>query len=243
MLNESEKNFISGIHNYCDRWCERCTFTARCSVAEAGSGLTDEERDIENGAFWRRIAANFAEAALMLKKMAEERGIDLTAVNDEEFTAHRRREKEVIKSEALTRLAENYWKDTRKTLEAKDDWLIFSALDEDAQEEMLSIIYWYQFFISAKIQRGFHGILDFDGNEDEEELNNSQSDANGSIKIALIAVERSIMAWTNLMTDENSPTIAPYISLLEIIKQKAETKFPNAQDFVRPGFDEIEIVM
>ena len=23
-------NFISGIHNYCDRWCERCPFTARC---------------------------------------------------------------------------------------------------------------------------------------------------------------------------------------------------------------------
>jgi hypothetical protein len=128
-------------------------------------------------------------------------------------------------------------------LEANDDWLIFSALDETAQEEMLSIIYWYQFFITAKVQRGFHGILDFDGKEDEEELNDSQSDANGSIKIALIAVERSIMAWTNLMTDENAQTIAPYISLLKTIKQKAETKFPNAQDFVRPGFDEIEIVM
>ena len=25
-------NFISGIHNYCDRWCERCQFTSRCAV-------------------------------------------------------------------------------------------------------------------------------------------------------------------------------------------------------------------
>jgi hypothetical protein len=24
--------FISGIYNYCDRWCERCSMTARCYV-------------------------------------------------------------------------------------------------------------------------------------------------------------------------------------------------------------------
>lgn len=25
-----EGNFIEGIYNYCDRWCEKCSFTARC---------------------------------------------------------------------------------------------------------------------------------------------------------------------------------------------------------------------
>ncbi len=24
------ENFIPGIYNYCDRWCERCPFTDRC---------------------------------------------------------------------------------------------------------------------------------------------------------------------------------------------------------------------
>ncbi|MDY6953748.1 MAG: hypothetical protein SWE60_19750 [Thermodesulfobacteriota bacterium] len=24
------EQFISGIHNYCDRWCERCPLTSRC---------------------------------------------------------------------------------------------------------------------------------------------------------------------------------------------------------------------
>ena len=28
-------NLISGIHNYCDRWCERCPLTARCLVYDA----------------------------------------------------------------------------------------------------------------------------------------------------------------------------------------------------------------
>ena len=34
-------NLISGIYNYCDRWCERCPFTSRCLV------YATEKADIE----------------------------------------------------------------------------------------------------------------------------------------------------------------------------------------------------
>lgn len=239
----NEEKFISGIHNYCDRWCERCAFTARCRVAEAESDLTDEERDIENEAFWRRLAANFAEAKQMILGKAEELGIKFEPVSEDEFAEYKRREKDFIRNQELTRLAEKYWRGTRERLETKDEWLMFSALDEESQGEMLEVIHWYQYFISAKIQRGFHGLIDFDGNTDEEELNDEQSDANGSIKIALVAVERSAMAWTALMTAENASFIQPLLSLLEAIKQKAREKFPLAEEFIRPGFDEVETVM
>lgn len=205
--------------------------------------MTDEERDINNEAFWRNLANIFTEAKTMIQEKAEGLGIEFEPISDEEFARYKQREKEFIGNQELTKLTEKYWKDTRKTLEAKDDWLIFSPMDEDVQNEMLEIVHWYQFFIAAKIGRGFHGLIDFDGSFLEEELNDSQSDANGSIKIALIAIERSIMAWTNLMTGGNSQTIAPHISLLKTIKQKTETKFPLARDFIRPGFDEIETVM
>jgi hypothetical protein len=241
-MPEQMPDFISGIYNYCDRWCERCAFTSRCRVADAESDLTDEERDINNEAFWRRLAANFAEAQQMLIEKADDFGIDLNAVSDEEFAAVRAREDEFIENDILAKLSTKYFKDSKSVLEKSEDWVIFSAPDEETKNEMLEIIYWYQFF-AAKIRRGLHGLLDIDGNYDETELNDMQSDANGSIKIALIAVERSIMAWTVLMTDENSATIKPLINLLEIIKQKTEEKFPNARVFVRPGFDEIEIVM
>ena len=29
---ETRDGFILGIFNYCDRWCERCTLSGRCSV-------------------------------------------------------------------------------------------------------------------------------------------------------------------------------------------------------------------
>ncbi len=235
--------FISGIHNYCDRWCERCTFSARCRVAEAESAMTDEERDIENAAFWRNLSNIFAEAKIVITEKAEELGIEFKPLSDEEFAKHKQREKEFIENQDLAKLVEKYWKDARKTLEKKDDWLIFSPLDEEAQNNMLAIIYWYQFFISAKIQRGFHGILDFDGEPDDDELNDAHSDANGSVKIALIAVDRSVLAWTNLLAQENSSTIKPLLILLKTIRQKAEEKFPYARDFIRPGFDEVETVM
>ena len=205
--------------------------------------MPDEERDINNDAFWRRLAANFAEAQMMLQQTAKEFGIDLNAISTEQYAEHRKRQKELLDQEDLKKLANQYAKDSRQILEDKENWLIFSAPEQQIQAEMLSIIYWYQYFISAKSQRGLSGILDFDGNLDEEELTDSQSDANGSIKIALIAIERSMMAWTQLLANENSKQIRPLISLLEKIKQTAEKKFPIARDFVRPGFDEIETVM
>jgi hypothetical protein len=236
-------DFISGIHNYCDRWRERCAFTARCRAADAESDMTDEERDIHNEAFWRKLAAVFAEAQIMLTEKAEEFGIDLEAVSDEKIAAVLEREDEFVENDILAKLSLKYLKDSTTALEKKDDWLIFSAPGEETKNEMLEIICWYQFFISAKIRRGLHGLLDLDGNFDESELNDTRSDANGSVKIALIAVERSIMAWTVLMTNENSRTIKPLLHLLETVRQTAEKKFPNAYQFVRPGFDEIETVM
>ena len=35
---------IAGIFNYCDRWCERCSFTSRCSIYEDESAFDPEQR-------------------------------------------------------------------------------------------------------------------------------------------------------------------------------------------------------
>lgn len=239
---DREEQFIPFIHNYCDRWCERCEFTSRCSVFAAEQELTDEEKDITSDAFYRNIRNIFADAKALLIEKAEEFGIDIEPISDEEFAEIQARQDASIHGEEITKLAEKYAWDTRPILEAKDEWLDESG-PNDLQTEVLEVLYWYQFFISAKIQRGLHGILDVDGYEETDEIRDSQSDANGSIKLALIAIERSILAWTYLLSPQNADTIRPLIALLEKISRMAEQKFPNARDFVRPGFDEIEMVM
>lgn len=52
-------------------------------------------------------------------------------------------------------------------------------------KEALEVIYFYNFFISAKIYRALGGIGDFETDE-------IQTDSNGSAKIALIAIDRLI---------------------------------------------------
>jgi hypothetical protein len=240
---DNEENFISGIHNYCDRWCERCTFTLRCRVFEEESKTREEEKDINNEAFWKKLENSFARAVEMLREMAEQRGIDLDKISREEYEEIKKKERENIASEDIAKLAKEYLNQSRKLIAGKESWLSLASIDDETKDEMLEIINWYQFFISAKLQRGLSGILDFDGNLDEDEINDSESDANGSIKIGLIAIQRSIMAWTNLLSDENSSQIQPIISFLQDLKVKTETKFPVAMDFIRPGFDEIELVM
>jgi hypothetical protein len=51
------------------------------------------------------------------------------------------------------------------------------------------------------------------------------------------------VAISYLLNESNSSVIRPEIVRLEKIKSLVETKFPNAREFVRPGFDEIEAVM
>jgi hypothetical protein len=74
-------NHISGIYIYCDRWCERCTFTSRCAVFESEQNLSQEENDISNKAFWDNISNAFAQAMIEMKKAAAIHGINLDEVD------------------------------------------------------------------------------------------------------------------------------------------------------------------
>jgi len=54
-----DPRFISGVYNYCDRWCERCPLTSRCLTytMEREEDVGDPaSRDITNrpsGSGWR----------------------------------------------------------------------------------------------------------------------------------------------------------------------------------------------
>ncbi len=71
-----DARFIHGIYNYCDRWCERCHFTARClNYAITGEQFPDREsRDVTNETFWKNLEATFRMTLAMVMEFAEERG-------------------------------------------------------------------------------------------------------------------------------------------------------------------------
>ena len=76
---------IPGIYNYCDRWCERCSLTARCLTfaMEEESGTRAEDLDLANDRFWKKISESLQLASSLLQDLAEEERIDLDAVSNE----------------------------------------------------------------------------------------------------------------------------------------------------------------
>ena len=149
-------------------------------------------------------------------------------------------ERPIQSSEEIVELAREYALENRRIVEHPDEWA--ADPDEDPNiREALEVIRYYLFPIAAKVNSCYAALGD--GREDFGEITNSQSYVNGTAKITLILIERSISSWKYLRNDLNDLLIDPIVERLEGIKEKLEEKFPVARDFVRPGFDELETVM
>ena len=72
--------YISGIYNYCDRWCEWCLFTSRCLNYD----ISEEEfRDIKSieshkKEFFEKLQNILQQTQEMLTEKAEEIGLSFT---------------------------------------------------------------------------------------------------------------------------------------------------------------------
>jgi hypothetical protein len=228
----SNPDLISGIYNYCDRWCERCPLTSRCLVyaTEQAEDDSPETHDIRNEAFWRKLSSIFQETREMIAEWASEAGIDLTEPTAE-VEARYRRKRQLVDNHPLAKLGKKY-------AGAASDW--FREFDRDFQssdnvEDAREVIQWYQYQIAVKTIRALSGRRE----ELEEEC---PKDSDGSAKVALIGIDRSIAAWRlmQLSLPESNGSIVLLILQLERLRQRLEKEFPEARAFVRPGFDEIQ---
>jgi hypothetical protein len=77
--------------------------------------------------------------------------------------------------------------------------------------------------------------------EEEERCDEVASDSNGSGKIALIAIDRSIAAWAVIQhyIPDCNEEVFDAIAFLDGLRQAVEETFFEARSFIRSGFDEI----
>jgi hypothetical protein len=176
-------NFISGIHNYCDRWCERCQFTSKCAVyaiEEADAELEDPEvRDITNEKFWRKMHGIMQLTAEMISDWAAKNGVDLDSVDSQEAFAEHDREVEEAKQDELSKRAhgyadsvENWFKNefvSEATIYDDTTCALESAADDITVADAIDVIRWYQFFIAVKTFRAISGSNRFAAQEVEDE--------------------------------------------------------------------------
>jgi hypothetical protein len=77
------------------------------------------------------------------------------------------------------------------------------------------------------------------GREDDlQDASDLQNDANGSAKVALIAMDDSMDAWLRVGARGSAlDAIREAVELLENTRAMLEREFRDARRFVRPGFD------
>jgi len=238
-----DERFIPGIYNYCDRWCERCPQTLRClNFSLSEEKFSDPEtRDIRNEAFWRKLSEILQEALELLRETGKKWGVDLETLDSASDTESLRANDEAAEKHVICRAAKSYSKMVEDWFKEREG-LFFEtatgAADEVDLEEALEVIRWYQYFIAAKVTRAIWGKK-----EDEEEgCDEFPSDSDGSAKIALIAIDRSIGAWAVISHHDHHyvEETLEMISFLDHLRQAIEQTFPRARSFVRPGFDRID---
>ncbi|MCO6479171.1 MAG: hypothetical protein J5I94_21230 [Phaeodactylibacter sp.] len=244
-----QQSTIPGIYNYCDRWCERCPFTGRCLLYAQEQELTEEQKDPGNPAFWEVISESFQKAIELLYKAAEEQGIDLDAVVDE--AAEEPEPEMPPHHQALYQTAHDYtvrgikWlennRDAFEEVEAEINRQLRMGIDKRTEGvelgEALSVVQWYAGMVSAKTFRALKGYEDMD---EDFWAGPHQSDANGSAKMALICIERSLGAWKIILNHlpDRTDELLGLLVLLERSRRGLKQAFPDAEKFIRPGFDE-----
>lgn len=252
------KQFIPGIYNYCDRWCERCQFTSRCLNFALGNeeSADPESRDMTNELFWRKLTETFEVTLDLLKEVAEREGIDLDSFDSEGVAEEERYNEEIAENHECCSAAKAYG-------EMVDDWFdsagdlfgqpedeqnpkelltiptVSAAGESPGPEEAVQVVRWYQHLIYAKLMRAVRGRL-----EEEAETNDELCrDSDGSAKVALIGMDRSIAAWGAIRTyyplaDRH---ILELLVHLDRMRRRVEQVFPDARGFMRPGFDKIRL--
>ena len=248
----ADPKYIKGIYNYCDRWCERCPFTSRClncELVERKFGAL-EEKDGLNEAFWQRFSEMLHDTLELVRETARERGIDLDAIEADEDGWGEWDDEKNPAVHLIMHASQRY-------ADSVSDWFesnagLFVEKESDLKRiriatpgsnpsaeavrinDAAEVIQWHQNQIGVKLRRAVESAR----SEDDED--GFPKDSDGSAKVALIGIDRSIAAWKMMLSyfPEQQQPILNFVTSLESIRRRVESQFPNAQAFVRPGFDE-----
>ncbi len=238
-------HIISSIHNYCDRWCERCVFIDRCTLGVIELKRWAKGKDWQPEDFLRELDILFDEAVKETPDWLAEMEFSMEDLAEETVPNP---QLEALQNDMRKR-GMRYFREVQAFLESQQTRLEERRIDlanahiegRDHQErselaEALEVITWYLHFMFIKASRALSGLEDM---HEEHWGNARQSDANGSAKIAMLAAQRSISAWEMVRQQwpDQRSNIVGFARQINQFRQVMERYFPDWRKFVRPGFD------
>jgi hypothetical protein len=247
---------IPAIHNYCDRWCERCVYVERCAVGVEEIKRWNRDTPLSEEELWGAVGENFKESLKMLDDMLRQAGIDPDDIIDESNPdiALEKPDPELEKldedifEKGITyyKLSEAFFQKNAAFFEQKGVELqrmteMNMPIDMDRLgyvQEAVEIIRQYAAFIGVKARRAISGM---DTMHDDGIWSDTpdQSDANGSAKACILCIDQSLASWETLRKTwpEKTDEILDMLLALSRFRKEMVSLFPNWEKFIRPGFD------
>lgn len=238
---QPDPTFTFGLHYFCDHRCWRCPLSDRCAVYARWKTAIRQHAAVFSGPGGRvasvlavSLDVTMEEAMVMAGEAAQQMpaagqpapGPSRKMRRCEPSLGHAQRDPLVIRGGEYAQRSWPVLQALRPILSARGD---FEATDAaERLEETCATV-------ASKIFRAVSSALDPDADPAD-----TQSDANGSAKVALLLIEESRQAWRVLMQPgralaDGAP--AGFVARLDALETELLQRFPRAFEFVRPGFD------
>jgi hypothetical protein len=229
---------IPGVYNYCDSWCVRCPLTMRCAVyaVDIATGMFggDSEAALELVLLppppMTAEEERRREAFLEAMEVPEPTEADVEELaREEEARRERVDETAAVTASIEASLLMDAWFDAHDTAE---------TTVSGPAAEALQVARWDRHLIPTKVRRALRGLDEYRRGETADD-DPVQNDWNGTAKLVLLCIRRSIEAWDTLAEDRADADARMVAGRLRVLQAEMERTFPKASRFIRPGFDEM----
>lgn len=258
-------NLLSGIFNYCDRWCERCDYRDRCRLFQSETDRNIQHilngEDPNNPEIAARdIKESLEDALEMLKSQMD---VEETIAEDFQYLVDNENEDsqyyidnfdderfEVAESgkiaktqHPLTLLADVFFKGVvdwygKIKLSFAQNYDTVKPIDDPLHEE-LKILMWYSPQISVKIRMCAGSASKLENEKDEDKIEFETEMMNINSRIAFTGMEKCLTSLQKIydLETEHRDDIFLLLTSIKKMKDKFEKVFPAVHTFKRPYFD------
>ncbi len=238
---DPEAEFITGIFNYCDRWCERCPMTSRCLLyyqesRQRNEHLSNGEDPDDLEVVLHDVEENLKEAMDLCRQLIEDEGVEVEDAQEEIVLPQR----VDLSGHPLHMKAHKLAMDCHHFLDPLSAYLHEeeSKAADPSQlahlQDCFEVLSWYHMQIAVKLDRALTG------RERQSPVEGYPNDSDGSAKVAHLGLLSSLDALTRVY-EQNKPMHADIMPLLNKIYELIEDvdrEFPGHKNFKRPGFDD-----
>jgi hypothetical protein len=219
---------IPGIFNYCDQWCAYCPLTARCLAF----ACIAHRREREPGDIYQAVAGRLHDAVQSARDQVATDGGDTRELDSLLRLTDALTIGAPVLRDPIERMGRQYFLTAAHYLTSRADLPELTNRRESGVPTPLDVLAWYHKLVPVKIYRALVAEAQA-ARGDGERLD----DANVSAKIALMAIDRSILALGEL-ADEDADARIDHLRLqLRRLARELDGRFPSARGLVRPHVD------